>query len=493
MGQANSLLSVVNSNSHHNQGSAAHTRIKQISQRIQSPATPKHSSGLTIVELLIVIVVIAILASISLVSYRGILDRVDESVAQSDLRNASKYLEVERTQEGGGTYSDEDTSGGALPKTEKTEFLYSLRSEGEKYCLSAVRNKARFWISEEGVIHEGVCLEHAAVITEIGPVEDRELTVTTLAGSERGFVDGQGAEARFYMPMRLALASNGNLLSTDRTNAIRSISPAGLVTTLAGSSIHGSRDGQGSSAGFAIPEGLAVNSSGLAYVSEFNSGRIRTITPSGLVATLAGSTNGYQDGQGLSAQLNMPQSLDTDQTGNIYVADAGNNRIRKITPSGNVSTFAGSGAAGYRDGQGVAAQFSGPRGIAVAPNGTIYVADTGNHRIRILSSSGYVVGFVGSGVAGSANGRGVSAQFNGPQGIAIDSSGNLYVADTQNHLIRKVTPSGWVTTIAGSLSAGYVDGPSKSAKFFSPADVEVGPSGVIYVADSGNNRIRKIE
>jgi prepilin-type N-terminal cleavage/methylation domain-containing protein len=212
------------------------------------------------------------------------------------------------------------------------------------------------------------------------------------------------------------------------------------------------------------------------------------------VSTFAGSgTAGYLDGTGTAAQFNQPYGLAFDSTGNLYVADLQNHRIRRITPSGVVTTFAGSGVNGNVNGTGTAAQFNYPAGIAVDSAGNVYVADNGNRRIRKISPGGVVTTLAGSGAAGFADGTGVAALFNGPTGIAVDSAANVYVADRGNHRIRKITPGGVVTTIAGTGVLGFADGLGSTAQFYNPSDMGIDSTGNIYVADQSNHRIRKIE
>jgi sugar lactone lactonase YvrE len=317
--------------------------------------------------------------------------------------------------------------------------------------------------------------------------------VTTLAGSGvAGYTNGTGTAAQFNYPYGIAVDASGSVYVADSNNSrIRKITPSGVVTTLAGST-YGYANGTGTAARFSYPSGVAVDAAGTVYVADTYNNRIRKITPAGVVTTLAGSgTAGYADGTGTAAQFNYPFSVAIDATGTVYVADTSNHRIRKITPAGVVTTFAGS-AQGYTNGTGTAAQFNSPIGVAVDAAGTVYVADRINHRLRKITPAGVVTTFAGSGTAGYTNGTGTAAQFNYPYGIAVDVAGTVYVADRINHRIRKITPAGVVTTLAGSGTVGYTNGDGTAAQFYSPYCVAVDAAGTVYVADSSNQRIRKI-
>jgi sugar lactone lactonase YvrE len=328
--------------------------------------------------------------------------------------------------------------------------------------------------------------------------------VTTLAGSTNdGHADGQGTVASFSGPNGVAVDAIGNIYVADgNNNAIRKITPAGLVSTIAGGGpTAGHADGQGAMASFYGPTGVAVDASGNIYVADIYNNEIRKITPTGLVTTIAGSTtSGHADGQGTAASFNVPTGIAVDAVGNIYVADYGNNEIRKITPTLKagqlvyvVSTLAGSTTTrGHTDGQGTVASFNGPAGVAVDASGNIYVADYGNNEIRKITPAGLVSTIAGSINYGKADGQGTTASFNGPNGVAVDASGNIYVADASNNEIRKLTPTGLVSTIAGSTTTGHADGQGAAASFYGPNGVAIDASGNIYVADTYNNEIRKI-
>jgi sugar lactone lactonase YvrE len=320
-------------------------------------------------------------------------------------------------------------------------------------------------------------------------------TVSTLAGTgTAGFANGDGNAAQFYTPGGVASDEQGNIYVADYGNSrIRKISPGGVVSTLAGSGTAGFANGDGNAAQFNHPYGIALDTKGNIYVADINNNRIRKITPAGSVSTLAGSgTLGFADGNGAAAQFNQPLGVATDAQGNVYVADNYNHRIRKISPAGVVSTLAGGSIAGFADGNGSIAQFYYPTGVASDAQGSIYVADGGNNSIRKISPGGVVSTLAGSGTQGFANGNGNAAQFYFPIGMASDAQGNIYVADTYNNRIRKITPAGAVSTLAGTGTAGFADGNGDAAQFNSPYGIALDTKGNIYVADSGNYMIRLI-
>lgn len=315
--------------------------------------------------------------------------------------------------------------------------------------------------------------------------------VSTFVGSTPGFVNGPATIAQFNWPMGVAVDAEGNIFVVDTVNyVIRKITAAGLVSTFAGSGIGGFADGIASMARFNGVDGLAVDTAGNVYVADANNHRIRKITSAGVVSTLAGSTQGYSDGIGTAAQFNSPSCVAVDTAGNVFVADTFNNRIRKITAAGEVSTLAGS-TAGYTDGTGSAAQFNRPYGITINAAGTFFVADALNHRVRKITSTGVVTTFAGS-TSGYADGNGTAAKFNYPYGMAVDVAGNVYVTDAADNRIRKITIDGIVSTLAGSGIAGFADGIGTSAQFKNPCGVAVDAVGTVFIADSTNHRIRKI-
>jgi len=327
--------------------------------------------------------------------------------------------------------------------------------------------------------------------------------VTTLAGAAgmMNFADGTGAAARFNKPAGVTTDTAGNVYVADTLNeTIRKVTPNGVVTRLAGTSwaeATGSADGTGAAARFYYPEGVVTDSAGNVYVADTLNDTIRKITPTAVVTTLAGRTgvSGSSDGTGAAALFQSPSGLATDSVGNLYVADYLNATIRKITPGGVVTTVAGmAGTTGSADGSGAAARFYYPFSIALDGAGDIYVADSGNNTIRKITPNGVVTTLAGTaGVKGSADGIGSTASFNIPQGVATDRAGNIYVADAGNNTIRKLTPGGAVTTLAGTAGvAGSADGTGAAASFWVPQGLAIDNAGNIYVADRGNNTIRKV-
>jgi sugar lactone lactonase YvrE len=313
-------------------------------------------------------------------------------------------------------------------------------------------------------------------------------TVVTLAGSSQGYVDG--SPAKFNAPSGIAADSLGNTYITDFANhVIRKTTATGVVSTVAGG-VPGIADGLTTAAKFYYPNGSAVDKLGNIYISEEGSGRIRKITPLGEVSTFAGNLIGSADGIGMSAQFTNPSGIAIDKQGNLYVADQQNHRIRKITPAGIVTTLAGS-SLGYADGSGTGAQFYRPVGVVVDAQGNVFVADLFNHKIRKITPSGGVTTIAGS-TYGYADGSAYSAKFAFPAGLALDKEGNLYVADSENHRIRKITPAGIVSTFAGTGTNGTNDGVADVSQFSAPREIDVDAAGNFYVVDAGSHRIRRI-
>ena len=325
------------------------------------------------------------------------------------------------------------------------------------------------------------------------PVASPAIGISTYAGQPgtKGSMDGPAFRAEFHLPNNVAVDHLGNVYVADTANdMIRKITPEGVVATLAGSPKgRGSANGKGSKARFWAPFGIAVDASGNVFVADTANNTIRKITPDGEVTTVAGEAGkpGNADGIGSDARFRNPWSVAVDNSGNIFVADMSNDTIRKINASGQVFTFAGkAGAAGDTDGFGNDTRFDNPFAVAVDDAGNVYVSDTANNTIRKITMNRVVTTLAGlSGTAGNTDGNGGDARFWGPQGMTVDSAGNIFVADTGNNAIRKITPMGVVSTLP--IPAANVESSLKS-----PGGVAVDDAGNVYVADTDNHCIRKI-
>ena len=325
-------------------------------------------------------------------------------------------------------------------------------------------------------------------------------TVSTLAGAGvAGFANGSGSAAKFDNPGGAAVDDDGNVYVGDAANfRVRVITPTGSVSTLAGASVAGTADGPCLTSTFVDLVDVARDGAGNLFVVEPGMYVVRKITPSCVVSTFAGSgTAGYHDATGTAAKFSSPSGVAADAIGNVYIADTVNQRIRKISPAGVVTTLAGTGVAGSANGPALTAQFDGPSGVAVDSADNVYVAESNGERIRKITQAGMVSTLAGSGVIGAADGPGASAQFYDPEKLTVDALGNVYVADTLNFEIRKITPSGDVSTVAGggyAAGQGYVDGPGQDARFAMPRGIAVsGDCKELYVADQVKAQgVRKI-
>ncbi len=341
-----------------------------------------------------------------------------------------------------------------------------------------------------------------AVAAHMPPLAPRSLAkvVDTIAGGSWGYADGTGTAARFGSLQALAFDPAGDLVVSDYVNSrVRKVTPAGVVTTLAGSGTKAMLDGPAATAAFNNPWGITADNAGNVYVSEHANQRIRKIDPAGNVTTLAGTgAPGLADGPGATATFFQPTGLAVDGAGSLIVGDFLNHRVRKIAADGTVTTLAGSGPSGidqggFADGPGATARFNSPICPAVAPNGRVFVAERDGQRIRAIDPAGNVTTYAGTGVKGYKDGPAAQAQFDTPHGLALDGAGNLLVADQGNQRIRLISPGGIVTTIAGVGTSGDGDGSAWSAGFRGPTGIAIAANGDIWIADAYNARIRRIK
>ena len=291
----------------------------------------------------------------------------------------------------------------------------------------------------------------------------------------------------------IAMDLLGNIyISDEGQHIIQKISTTGILTILAGSGVSGFADGTGTSAKFNRPKGLAVDKSGNVYVADMGNNRIRKISSTGVVSTLAGSgVGGSVNATGALASFYNPTGIAIDKSGNLYVAEFVNNMIRKISPAGVVTLYAGVGSSGAIDGPSTSASFNHPYGIAIDSLDNLYIADASNNKIRKINSAGIVSTLAGSGNIGSTDGIGTSASFSFPYGVAINKYGNLYVADRANKKIREISPSGKVTTLAGNGLNGNTNGIGSVASFGTPEFIVIDSLNNLLITDGVNRQIRK--
>jgi sugar lactone lactonase YvrE len=328
--------------------------------------------------------------------------------------------------------------------------------------------------------------------------------ISTVAGNGTPGYSGDGgpaASARLGALVSVAVDTAGNLLIA--ADVIRKVTPDGLISTVAGNGTPGySGDGgPATSAQIWQPYSVAVDTAGSFFIADLQNARIRKVTPDGVINTVAGSgTQGYRgdDGPATSALLDNPLGITIDAAGNLFIADNGNYRIRKVTSGGVISTVAGNGTKGYSGdgGPATSAQLGYPYGVAVDAAGNLFIADTYNYRIRKVRPGGVISTVAGNGIQGYGGDGGLatSAQLGYPYGVAIDAAGNLFIADTYNARIRKVTPGGVIRTVAGNGIQGYGGdgGPATSVQLNYPLGIAVDTAGILYIADSGNFRIRRV-
>jgi hypothetical protein len=334
--------------------------------------------------------------------------------------------------------------------------------------------------------------------------------INTFAGTGTGGFSGDGGpatSAQLQNPGGVAVDASGSLYVADALNhRVRKVDGSGTITTVAGTGIGGfSGDGgQATSAELNYPYGVAIDSDGNLYIGDTYNGRVRKVDGSGTITTVAGTGAFGFSGDGgaaTSAELYYPYGVAVDGSGTLYIADSGNSAVRRVDGSGTITTIAGTGTAGFSGdgGQATSAELDGPHGVVPDDSGNLYVADAGNNRVRRVDGSGTITTIAGTGTAGFSGdgGQATSADLNLTQGtgLAVDGSANLYVADTLNNRVRKIDGSGTITTVAGTGAEGFSGdgGPAASAELNYPLAVAADSSRNLYIADFWNHRVRKVE
>jgi sugar lactone lactonase YvrE len=406
---------------------------------------------------------------------------------------------------GGGTITKNGvcySSTNKTPTTADSKTTDSVSTAGTNETtftgpMSGLTANTTYYLRAYATNSAGTAYGNVIQFTTPGSLSAVTAAVTTFAGNgTAGYLDAPGLSAQFNNPQGVAVDSKGDVYVSDSYNSlIREITPAGSVTTVAGNQTIGYADGLAAAAQFYGPAGSAFDAQGNLYVADLGNNVIRKITPSGIVSTYAGTgVAGYYDGAATSAsktsstdllaQFNSPQGVAVDASGNVYVADRGNNVIRKISTAGRVTTIAGVKAPGFIDGTGTTATFNNPSGVAVDAQGNVYVTDEGNSALRKITTANVVTTIAGSPTE--------NYLLNHPTAITIDKQGNLYIVDSEARVLE-FTASNILYVLAGKLNvSGFVNGPGTSALFSYPQGIAIDANGNIYIADQYNNCVREV-
>ena len=344
------------------------------------------------------------------------------------------------------------------------------------------------------------------LILSASPSQSQGIIATIAGNGDPAFTGdgGSATTAALNHPWGLAIDSTGAIYISDTDNRrIRRVSPGGIISTIAGDGVSGGSGDGGSALNASLSDvaGVAIDAAGNVYFGDASNRRVRKVTPSGIISTVAGNgTEGFSGdgGAATDATLNRPTFVAVDSAGRFYIADSSNRRIRRVAADGTITTIAGNGLAGFSGDGGPAtlASLASPLGIALDKAGNLYIADADNHRIRRIDLRGVITTVAGNGVEGFAGDQGPAtrASLNYPEDVAIDGSGNLFIADSGNNRIRKIDSSGVISTIAGTIDNGFSGdgGPSLEAVLNFPWGLTTDAAGSVYIADRVNNRIRKI-
>ncbi len=347
----------------------------------------------------------------------------------------------------------------------------------------------------------------ALLLPALSCAQTYNISLAAGTASTAGFTgdSGQADIAELNSPVAIWVDANHNLYIVDKDNdRIRAVSASGIITTVAGSStaeVYAGDGGKATQASLNLPNGIAFDNSGNMYIADTGNQVIRKVNTSGIISTVAGNNFSAFSGDGgpaISASLSLPTSVAFDSAGNLYIADSNNNCIRIVTTDQNIHTFAGQCSYALFQGDGgpaLQAKLNKPYSVAVDAYNNVYITDTENQRVRVVTPDGIINTIAGNGTPGYLDGPALQAEFWQPSGMALDASGNIYIADKSNSRIRKILPSGMVTTIAGDSSVGYVGsgGTATSVSLYFPQGVAVDPSSnTVYLADSQNEVVRTL-
>jgi sugar lactone lactonase YvrE len=333
---------------------------------------------------------------------------------------------------------------------------------------------------------------------------DRIYTVAGLGTQGFSGDGGQATSAQLNYPAGGAVDAQGNLYIADNSNhRVRKVSPAGVITTVAGDGVpgYGGDGGQATSAMLDFPDGVAVDAHGDVFIADSLNNRVREVSPAGVITTVAGNgIAGYSGdgGQATSAELDNPTGVAVGPGGVLYIADEANERIREVHANGIITTAAGTGVTGFAGDGGPAgsAELNTPLSVATDSEGDLYIADASNWRVRKVDANGTITTVAGNGIAGFSGdgGQATSAEISLPRGVAVDPAGNVYIADLSNYRVRKVTPDGRIGSIAGNGILGFSGdgGQALSAELGSVYGVATDAGGDVFVFDSSNQRVREV-
>jgi len=408
--------------------------------------------------------------------------------------------------EGSGSAFGQVTSGGAAFVGSRGNPIMRSRQQWQQTLsgIAAAPNLVNSALGRWGVdSHHAYDATSKTLYRGDGSVQSTQnfaRVITTVAGTGATGFSGDGGpvdQALLRHPRNVALGPDGSLYIVDQQNhSIRRVTPDGIITTVAGTGTSGfSGDGGlADQARLSFPSDVAFAPDGSLYIADVNNHRIRRVAPGGLISTVAGTGISSFSGDGGpadQANLRLPSGVALGPDGSLYIADHGNQRIRRVAPNGLITTVAGDGGPAGQ------ARLFLPNDVAFAPDGSLYIADTGNHRIRRITPDGIITTVAGTGTLGYTGDGGPAdqAQLSSPHGVALGPDGSLYISDAFNHSIRRVTPGGLISTMAGTGLASFSGdgGPADQAQLHRPRGVALGPDGSLYIADALNHRIRRVE